>query len=1784
MPQTKDDFLSRVSALPPGPGVSLDDVLKPSIEDETELRRLWATDRTNTRLSDPYVGLVDVFAAPEDIRKARTRVVANDEDLTAKYVMPLDAEKRKAEGEPTMVADLDEFKKNWAIFTEGSLSQLLDWNNVIAAGGSVLGCLAPLDEKHKVSKRAIRKHYHSAAYPTSDVDLFLWGLTPEEAERKIVKIYEAVRDSIPWDVTCIRTKHTVSIHSQYPYRAVQIVLRLYQSPAEVLAGFDVDAPCFAYDGTKVWGNPRAIVASMRQCNTIDITRRSPSYEVRLAKYAARGFEVFVPDLNREKIDPTIYERSIFKMEGLARLLVFEKLRDGDARYSFLESRRQLRGRPNPLARYQRQKQGYKGDLKEQNAIGGLEMNDYDVASLHIPYGPGWDARRIQKLVYQTDLGMNSTFNPKNKDRRLHRHPAFFGTMEECIEDCCEYCPEPIDDDERKLQTDEAEMYITGRIKFLEDDPGRQSMTGSFKPIDVGEWSEQVYVKESDKFFAAIAANDIETVKAYLKAGELDLNNRDHVGRTCLHVALFSNAPEVALALIDADARISARLADGRSAFHLAARYDQLEVVKKLLERNASNKEQVKKDEENDDDAMEEDKPERPSSADDWSSDDNDGKDADVDMADAEDDDGEGDDEDEDGDDDGDGDGDEDSEGSGNSEGAGGPPSTVAAGDLPEDNEDEPDIFEIDVADWDFGFSALSYAVLFASPVMVETLLEAGADATAASSTGHRGADQQHPLALTILREDEDEACQVAEKLIAKGATSSTADSSILTIFHRFIAAKKTKLAALILKSDPNASLVLNLPAIRYSDVNFPVVTAIANKDYSTLAVLLAHGAKLDLSAEDITRARDAADPKDRSNLFGYGVTNYLDQCNMPLETAISIHDDVAQLLLASGAAYNLAIKQGVTYYASEGDRGTIKDWVDHAILSVDYQIEKLETVVVAKPKREGTPMVTPWKQHFMSLQEPEDDEPTNVDTEAVGNYELQMAYDRAKELQEWKSTREYLSDIQRLLSARSAKGWEELFPDVKRIPWTPPSKPAVEYPEDEEEKNTDKYIYNTNRYRSNPVPEHLNAAYDDLFDACFTGNDARIEELCLPAKAGEDVKAPLNVNVQAKGKYDSYYSSSGYTPLFAAIEGRHWATAKLILAIAASQYAPPKDGVKVRFSVSNIRLDQDSDGDSDSDSDCSDDSDATVQETRFVDIAKVSSTVRSDRHPRNMLSEIEFTWRKKKIGQRTSNFLTRAVETEDLDAFIKIADLYASLSEPVDLGHNLLDTIIAADSPEILHEYIRRSGYGLDFEQAKKAIEHLPPIVNDKNRVYLGLNVNGKKRADLARKNDPNAAGSVDVIPLVWQAARAGANKILEYLAGDKPLAAFRYHATACSTSRAEQLRRTPDWGQALPKWLGWLISDLGESPLSAAILGNNLETIKVLFAKQPKLLKSALHEKIKFCGFNAFLLASTRYDTNILDFLLAKSVSPAERDTTKGWNVFHFACSNNKVPLVQYLLKKLPKDVSQALLTQESKIRRNTPLHLAASTGAYKVIDILVKLEPGLATVRNIDGQTPLHLACDAKWSNSASILLDAAPRAIFMENAVGQTPFDTIYQEDLASRASQRFDSHTRGSTLTPSDVPRYPQRAQISVLEEQIPRLKETVEWLLAEGRPVDPDTFKFNLTSFIATLESQLALAKESEKKLPPLPVKEVVEDHSPYDNRNIQAIYQLFKNKIESKHNERRDLIKLLDVQLSVKANLDKAANKTERQDVDSDDEEDEEKVAWRGAMVYGAIDLNPDRV
>ena len=100
----------------------------------------------------------------------------------------------------------------------------------------------------------------------------------------------------------------------------------------------------------------------------------------------------------------IFERSIGRVQGLARLLAIEKLATPESRSLYQQRRSVLRGRPTQnsgFMAYPRRGRRYKGDLKADAVLSGLESSEYDIVNLHIPYGPGWDARRIEKLVYKT---------------------------------------------------------------------------------------------------------------------------------------------------------------------------------------------------------------------------------------------------------------------------------------------------------------------------------------------------------------------------------------------------------------------------------------------------------------------------------------------------------------------------------------------------------------------------------------------------------------------------------------------------------------------------------------------------------------------------------------------------------------------------------------------------------------------------------------------------------------------------------------------------------------------------------------------------------------------------------------------------------------------------------------------------------------------------------------------------------------------------------------------------------------------------------------------------------------------------------------------------------------------------------------------------------------------------------------------------------------------------------------------------------------------------------------
>ncbi|GBE83207.1 hypothetical protein SCP_0502540 [Sparassis crispa] len=1703
MPQTleAEAFLSRIAVLPSGPGAAgkLSDVLQPSLDDEAALRKLFAMDKANARLDNLYVGLVDVFDAPDVIRTTRARVVKDEIDLSAKYVMPLSEGRRRKEGAPAMVATLEDFKKNWAIFSEGSLSQLLDWNNVIAAGGAVQACLNPVPEYAKVSKRALRKHFHTNEYPTSDVDLFLYGMTLEQAEVKINAIYEAVRDSVPWDVTCVRTKHTVSIHSQYPYRAIQIVLRLYRSPAEILAGFDIDAPCCAYDGKRVWANPRAIVAMMRQCNTVDTTRRSPSYEVRLAKYSERAFEVYVPTLRREEIDPTIFERSILRIQGLARLLVLEKLKDTETRTRYLTERRNLRGRQSvEQDRRRKYRKRYKGDLKTNVEFSGLEMNDYDVVSLHIPYGPGWDARRIEKLIYQTDLGMNSPFNPKNKDRRLHRHPAFFGTMEECLNDCCEHCIEPKNEEEKTQQEDENKAYIRGRVEFIQQDPGRQSISGSFNPIDVGEWAEQAYVGPVEKFFNAIAKLDRPAVAHLLQQEETDVNRRDHVGRTALQLAIVCKASDIACDLVDAGARITARVADGRTSLHLAAQLDLPAVVRKLLERSVVNAEKAKED-------AEEKQKKKGRSKDEMDVDDGSGGDDES------------------------GSDDENSKNDWSSEdGAKGQKieeqPQVDNGQIPEDETEEPDVFDLNAADWDMAFTPLQYAIASGSVSIVDELIAAGADVKVVTTANRYDAPRLHQLTATILTEDQDVACQIAKKLFAAGAVSSEADDELVTVFHRVVAAGRPQLVATFLSSDPNAKVVINTPHVApFGTITSPIISTITRGNWSTLAILLAFNAKLTLTEEDFYRAREMSNKNSR----GHVSNTYEGRVLMPIETALAKCDDVVDLVVALGADVNAPTMEAVKRNYTNKYHHNILDWVRCAISALDARLQWADAPDNDDDDLHAFATNSGWKgsraQFFRNRRE--------------GELQYHLSLLTQQEKQILLEAKGYFSAVETLLSSHGAKTWDDLHPDDKA------DSEAKDYlirhrPTERKSMKLLGYLRVVGEcYNTSPVLPHLVARYDELFEA-----------------RGRSEETPLQIVV--------WFGDSFDTPLSIALERGHWDTARLVLAIAHAQHQPDESKAQ-KFQTRDIVLDNDDEDSEDDDEDMDSDDEAID----FIDVAKRPSTVQTPTTARCLLQDMSVHWFSADGEQeQVGSVLKRAIVNDDFEAFAQIVDMHNGFPVPVPLTSSVLGDIIVSDRPDMLDELLRRTGLGVNIEVSVSEDGQAETVQKKVSKVYLGLNVHGKKRKDLATKGDPNAppATETPTIPILWMAARAGALNIIKYLAGDRPVSAYRYYASTHSDERAQHLRQVRDLAGVLPRWLGWTMNAMNESVLTAAVIGDRLKVIETLVSLQPEQMRSALPARIRYVDFNLILVAANwGCSPEVFDYLLEQGV-PVDVVDHRGWNVLHLLCSQDTVAhfkLLDHVLHKLPHDVAECLLVQQSKGVKNTPLHLAVKLRRLDHVGLLLSVKASPLVLRDDGGSTVLHVAVKQSSPKITRILLEAGPpEALFTEDSVGCTPLETACQIVLQHKVANGFIGNVYSPATLSEDFGSTIDRKPNSKLlpytqDDKVSHLRATVQQLLQEGRLRNGTKLATELISFADNMEARLVERKpeaqvgESAKADQEPAEASQLKTDSVSPTKTLECLIEAAARA----DSRQRRLVHLLDVHQSVKSSLGRSVRPSECQ-------------------------------
>ncbi|KAL8773347.1 MAG: hypothetical protein Q9209_001741 [Squamulea sp. 1 TL-2023] len=1629
------------------------EAVKPYNEYEARLREGFAQHRDHQSLQDPNVNAVPIFSQDNNVLRISNRNI--DETTHQKdHIIPLSAKNRKPAGSPATVTSLQAFKKNFNLFSESSLVDL-DWSNVVAAGSSVVTPLLPVPDKYNTSKKALREYYHQQLAPSSDVDLFIWGLDETAALEKIKQIESSVRNAILEEVTTVRTKNAITIASHYPIRHVQIVLRLYKSVSEILSGFDVDCSCFAYDGNQVYGAPRGIAAFMTQTNTIDLSRRSPSYESRLSKYAHRGFEVYWPELDRSRIDPTIFERSFARTMGLARLLVLEQLPKPGDREDYLEQRREERGRPSANT-YYRARRSLPDNVKDNDPDDIPEwVYDDEISNYHsftVPYGPKYHAKKIEKLLYTKDMLLNAEWN-QNKDRTviLHRHPCFIGPVESVIHDCCGFCPEPQSDEEREVAEEERKIYVSGELSFMKDDPGRQAI-GSFNPLTDDDWTDMAYVGNTQELCQKICEGDIDFVDTWCKENPDAVDRRDHTGRTPLHLAVHVSTPQIVECLIDHGARIVSRLVDGMTALHIAAARGSVEMVTNLLEKSEANeaeeaeKEDRRKAEKKGKSRPAEKKSDEEEEDEDEQSDDS--SDEDIEEISSEEDD------------------------TAMTEG-----SFVKVADnkgadedaLDGDDNSEPDVYDVNVFSWDTPVSPLHLAIIGGHVGVIKTLISTfGADALLPIKVVNEyNRSPKHAIMTLVLaaRLSGPTALQVTNGLLRLGASSAQADNERVSAFHYLAAKQKVELLKACVQTDGAAAKsALNHLVVENTyyrpKADTPLTTAIKTGNSELVELLLEMGAKPIISLDDYTSASTAV-----GRQLGYFPRNqdlaklWKENVKQPILLAVN-HDmpEIVMKLLEAGADMNTIDKDAYESIAAFEDNNrhylhghslydAVTSKLEEIEQTIEYKLELAQPITLQDETfyLKGT-KADSYAQWFLTRS-----------VEAAMNTVVDWEECRAKKMDEYssqagksqrleilKALRARLVDVQNQLRRQGAKTLEELHPNMSRRQEvvdreSPPEK----------EKAFDPKV----TFRITASDEVLQG-----FEAAWEGKNEKIKALTMACWGPDKTMKPLHV---------SNADTKGFTPFSIAAYRRHFDTAKIILGIANAQYKEPEDNDLSRRRYTIASDDEDSDSD-DSSSDNLDITYDVVDETYTYDnVAALQESVGSTNSAVDMLTGSAEVWwflnkpEKEALqcvgsswtdlsgaltkgrsayeifrshlasrGNKYVRFSRYAMVNRDIELFrfwlqccqeaMKMKCRY----RPTNLPYDSEDLKIALERGylEEIAELIKGTGAELPLDALikKSGIEETA-----KPKYYQGLSIGGKKMTGWAREHGGSSSRNAmnESTPPLLQAAHAGGLAAVEWFLSDTPLRLYReYREKHKDDERLQKLAEAPGgFEQAVGSWLKQRNNlALHGAVLSGAKSKKSLEVIKYLIAIMADSIDLESIQK----SLTPLALAFVTGRVDAAKALIEAGADQTTRDNT-GKNLIHMAllhasqATKTDSKRFRKLLELIDKRVIGSLFTERCQDGPGglTPLALwlvkpswhsysryghtrRQSNLAPETFHIMQEFGGAEAlTMMDGSGQFPLHVAVKSSHLEMVKLIVEHDSALLARENAMGQTPLELAH-----------------------------------------------------------------------------------------------------------------------------------------------------------------------------------------
>lgn len=192
----------------------------------------------------------------------------------------------------------------------------LDWSNIFIAGGIALTTLLHTDQFDDDRKEV----------KESDIDVYIYGLGPKEANNKVKHIYEVWSSNLPADNKqrmVVKNSKTINLLADYPNRRIQIVLKLVQSPTNVLLNFDLDACALGFNGKEVLMLPRCARAIETGYSTFTMDLiwghhlgdRRATQEIRVFKYADRGFGLRILPSYARSLEESEYRQR----KGMTRL-------------------------------------------------------------------------------------------------------------------------------------------------------------------------------------------------------------------------------------------------------------------------------------------------------------------------------------------------------------------------------------------------------------------------------------------------------------------------------------------------------------------------------------------------------------------------------------------------------------------------------------------------------------------------------------------------------------------------------------------------------------------------------------------------------------------------------------------------------------------------------------------------------------------------------------------------------------------------------------------------------------------------------------------------------------------------------------------------------------------------------------------------------------------------------------------------------------------------------------------------------------------------------------------------------------------------------------------------------------------------------------------------------------------------------------------------------------------------------------------------------------------------